>query len=73
MEFIIDLIHLSLLPKKTSILWVESSSKTNLSIDDLKKIISAHLKNEWKELIDLISDVTTKSNLVGYGMGEHRE
>ena len=59
--------------EKSSILWVESSSKMNLSIDDLKKLISSALEAEGKQLVDLKSDAITTSEIVGFGMGEHRE
>lgn len=59
--------------EKSSILWVESSVKTNLSMDDLKKIISSALELEGKKLVDLQSNAITTSEIVGFGMGEHRE
>ena len=59
--------------EKSLILWVESPAKTNLSMDDLKKIISSALESEGKELVDLKSDAVTTSEIVGFGMDEHRE
>ena len=56
-----------------TLMGIESSIKTIISIDDLKDILASILEQEGKELIDLKNNTITSSRIVGYGMIEQEE